>query len=109
MIRLQANVADCTCRFDCNMNEGALSSFFNATFESIGDVADIGFGEIQYIKIYEDTAPIYNGPYEVNPQINKQELQTKDKLMADDISVLAIPYYETQNSAGGNTVIIGGD
>lgn len=50
--------------------------------------------------------PEYEGPYEVTPTIEGFTLETKDKTMADDLSVLSIPYQEVSNPQGGETVII---
>lgn len=50
--------------------------------------------------------PEYEGPYEVTPTIDGFTLETKDKTMADDLSVLSIPYQEVSNPQGGETVII---
>jgi len=46
------------------------------------------------------TAPIYEGPYTVVPEVNAQMLQTKDKKMTDNVTVTAIPYYEVSNTSG---------
>lgn len=51
----------------------------------------------------------YTGTYEVIPKSTEQSLQTKYKYMSDDVSVHAIPYFEVGNTAGGNTVYIGGE
>ena len=51
----------------------------------------------------------YVGEYNVTPKIEQQILTTNDKLMADDITVKAIPFYEVSNPQGGTTFIIGGD
>ena len=45
--------------------------------------------------------PEYEGPYEVTPTIEGFTLETKDKTMADDLSVLSIPYQEVSNPQGG--------
>lgn len=49
----------------------------------------------------------YEGSYSVTPAITEQILETRDKLMVDDLTVQSIPYYETTNPKG-KTVIIGG-
>ncbi len=49
----------------------------------------------------------YLGEYEVVPAIKKQQLDTKDKLMKKDVVISAIPFFETSNDEGGNTVYIG--
>lgn len=50
---------------------------------------------------------LYGGPYEVTPKAwEEQVLQTDGKLMADDVTVLKVPYYETSNIHDGLTVFI---
>lgn len=51
----------------------------------------------------------YIGKYDVIPKIESQVLETRDKLMSDDVTVKAIPFYEVSNPQGGTTFIIGGD
>lgn len=48
----------------------------------------------------------YEGPYDVTPKVTAQTLQTAQKLMREDVSVRAIPYFDVSNPAGGNTVYI---
>ena len=48
----------------------------------------------------------YDGAYTITPKTVAQTLQTKDKKMIDDVSVLAIPYHAVSNQSG-TTVIIG--
>lgn len=43
---------------------------------------------------------IYDGEYLVIPKTEEQKLRTKKKLMADDVTVEAIPYAETSNQYG---------
>lgn len=50
---------------------------------------------------------VYEGEYTITPETTAQTLQTKHKRMQDDLTVLAIPYYETTNTTGGSTVYIG--
>lgn len=51
--------------------------------------------------------PIYDGEYSVTPRFAEQNLETKNKLMTDDVTVEIIPAYEVPNIAGGLTVTIG--
>ena len=51
--------------------------------------------------------PVYKGPYEVYPEVTKQEFETMDKRMVSDLAVMEIPYHEVSN-VSGTTVIIGG-
>lgn len=62
-----------------------------------------------FINISKGNIETYDGEYVVTPvPHDSQTLETKDKLMADDVTVLAIPYYETSN-VSGITVYIGGE
>ena len=52
---------------------------------------------------------MYTGPYTVTPQADEvQTLETRAKTMEDDVTVLAIPYYQTGNLYG-DTVYIGSE
>lgn len=53
-------------------------------------------------------AETYKGEYTVTPDISPIVLDTKDKLMTDDVTVKEIPLWETDNPQGGTTVLIGG-
>lgn len=48
----------------------------------------------------------YEGQYEVTPGVEAQTLETKGKLLTEDILIRAIPYSEIQNKSGGKTVHI---
>lgn len=50
---------------------------------------------------------VYEGPYYVVPRAYDDiVLDTQDKLMTEDVTVSAVPYYETSNLSGGFTVYI---
>lgn len=49
----------------------------------------------------------YVGPYIVEPSMDEQTLDTKQKLMDDDVTVREIRVTYTSNLSGGNTVYIG--
>lgn len=51
----------------------------------------------------------YNGPYQVVPSVATTVLTTADKVMDDDVIVHPIPFFEVSNTAGGNTIYIGGE
>lgn len=55
----------------------------------------------------ENTYKIYEGTYDINPKITMQELETKDKVMLDNVTVNEIYYNETENESGGMTAQIG--
>lgn len=48
----------------------------------------------------------YTGEYDITPAVGSQSLETAQKFMSDDVTVEAIPYVESENSAGGTTVTI---
>lgn len=56
--------------------------------------------------IKNDLPPYYNGEYEVVPKREEQQLETKDKILSQDVVVLEVPYSETSNPAGGTTFYI---
>lgn len=67
----------------------------------------------QKIEVKNDGNIIYNGDpylgeYIITPKIEKQILETKDKLLIKDCEIEAIPFFRTSNEANGFTVIIGG-
>lgn len=62
-----------------------------------------------FVNLSRGQIDIYDGEYIVTPKpFTEQILETKEKTMADDVTVLAIPYYETSN-VSGITIYIGGE
>ena len=61
------------------------------------------FGEVIFIKT-DDT---YVGDYDVIPRVYQQILETKDKLMLDDVTVEEIPIQTVINLSNGFTATIG--
>lgn len=49
----------------------------------------------------------YEGDYTVIPKITEQEMQTKNKMMKDNVTIQQIPFHEFSNETG-TTVVIGG-
>ena len=64
-------------------------------------------GVVQLPNLTPPVHPSYDGPYEVTPRFHEQTLETKEKLMIDDVTVEVIPAHEVTNPAGGLTVTIG--
>lgn len=54
-----------------------------------------------------DALPVYDGDYAVTPTATGQTLNTKKKIMSDDVHIQPIPFFEVSNTSGGNTVYIG--
>ena len=51
----------------------------------------------------------YDGEYAVTPTVQSQTLPTKKKVMAEDVTIKEIPYFDVSNNAGGSTVYIGNE
>lgn len=49
---------------------------------------------------------VYEGTYVITPTTSEQSMATRHKMMADDVTVHAIPYFETSNDSGGITISI---
>lgn len=49
----------------------------------------------------------YLGSYQVVPKANEEQiLETKNRIMTDNVTILEIPYYEVSNDSNGTTVYI---
>lgn len=73
------------------------------------DVSPKITGNITYGIGEGDFSPVYDGDYNVTPlAFQEVKLKTKDKKLIEDIVVKEVPYYETTNLSGGNTVYIAG-
>lgn len=59
-------------------------------------------------KIGDHQYPVYDGPYTATPKFESQELETKDKMMKENVEVEPIFVSKVSNPAGGTTVYIGG-
>lgn len=51
---------------------------------------------------------VYNGKYSITPDDENHVLETKGKVMNDNLTVFKIPLWETSNDSG-TTVYIGGE
>ncbi len=54
-----------------------------------------------------DTHEVYEGSYNLVPKVLAQSVETKDKVMKDNVTVAEIPFHEVSNETG-KTAIIGG-
>lgn len=61
------------------------------------------------VQIVEQHQNLYTGEYTVTPDITPVVLPTRDKLMAEDVTVHKIPLWEIGNPQGGKTILIGGE
>lgn len=58
------------------------------------------------IDIESISRPNYDGDYTIIPSINEQTLETKNKVMTDNLNIKQIPYFQTSNQYG-DTIYIG--
>ena len=73
----------------------------------ISDNQPITFTEDQYISVViSHDVDTYDGEYEVTPRPTQQTLETENRLMERNVSVLGIPYIMASNESGGYTVSI---
>lgn len=60
-------------------------------------------GDLSVTKEYD----AYSGPYEITPKaFESQMLETKNRVLRANLEITEVPYWETSNEAGGNTVYI---
>ena len=82
---------------------------FNVKFSESTKRIRVGFGNIQTVTSAPDVE-IYTGNYEVIPKADEgTTLHTAQKYLTQNVSVRKIPYYETDNTAGGTTIYIASD
>lgn len=71
-----------------------VSNTFSAAFKDVQTVTQYVGGEL------------YNGDYSVTPKVSEQKMNTAGKVMLEDVTVFAIPYFDVSNTSGGSTVYI---
>lgn len=82
---------------------GSFSSNINivGSLNSVGEiVGNLSLNGTEYTD--------YNGEYEITPQVESQILQTRNKIMRNNMQINEIPYYETSNEYG-KTAYIGSE
>lgn len=65
----------------------------------------VNMGEVQTVTKYIG-GEVYDGDYGITPKVEAQTMPTKNKVMADDVTVRAIPFFDVSNTSGGSTVYI---
>lgn len=89
-----------------NVSVGQLKAVVSNTVSLIGKLNPAN--KLQGIISAIEPVESYKGVYTITPKIDSQTMRTKNKKMEDNVTVLAIPYYETSNLTG-KTVYIGGN
>ena len=85
-----------------------MTMFIRVRFEENSHKLGVDFSEIQTVTEYVG-GELYNGEYVATPKVEAQTLPTKSKVMADDVTVNAIPFFDVSNTSGGSTVYIGSE
>ncbi len=93
-------------RFEVKFLQNGRSFFTDLHTDS--QKIDTEFSEFQEISVI-DEIEAYDGPYVVTPAIDSQVLPTAQKRMIDNMTVKAIPYFQTSNPQMGETVYIGSE
>lgn len=93
-------------RFEVKFLQNGRSFFTDLHTDS--QKIDTTFSEFQEISVI-DEIEAYDGPYVVTPAIDSQVLSTAQKRMTDNMTVKAIPYFQTSNPQMGETVYIGSE
>lgn len=84
------------------------SEHFSLEFSETNCSFEVDLGEVYRVP-NPGQAEYYDGSYIVTPKVEDQVLQTSDKLMSDDVTIKAIPFYSTSNQSGGETIYIGSE
>lgn len=77
------------------------NSAFSVGFPSSNSSFNIKFNE----QSGSDTVPPYLGNYTITPKTSEQSMSTAGKKMLQDVTIKAVPYYETSNSKGKTVYI----
>lgn len=62
---------------------------------------------VERIIEHECEYDFYDGDYIITSDVKNQTIETKNKIMKDNIVILKIPIWETSNEANGTTFYIG--
>lgn len=79
---------------------------FPVSFSKSDNTFSADFGQLEVVADYVDPSERYEGEYTATPKVEAQTLPTAKKYLDKDITLLAIPYFETSNNSGGNTAYI---
>ena len=74
-------------------------------FVESGGTLHAKMGEIHKVTEYIGGEE-YEGAYEVTPKVEAQTMQTKNKVLIDDMTIKGIEIHRVKNNGGGTTVYI---
>lgn len=78
---------------------------FNVSMKN--DIKPFAFSFEDFQTTTKIDAEHYKGSYEVTPKAESQSLETKDKFMDNNVTINKMPFFETSNEQGGETIYIG--
>lgn len=91
-------------RFDVTFQE--LDKKLDVDFRTRNEQIKVGFEHLQVVSDNVDV-DYYKGDYTVTPKVEKQELETRQKFLTENVKIKEIPFFEVSNLEGGQTVFIG--
>ena len=71
----------------------------NVKFAEISRAFKPGFGEVQPVTEYIGGEQ-YKGDYIVTPKVISQTMETKNKVLTDDMTIKSIPFFNVSNTSG---------
>lgn len=92
-----------------NVKFGELDNTFKLNFSETECSLSPSFGDVVVMLTPTQDVDLYKGEYNVTPKVEAQLLETANKFMQKDVSIHAIPFYETTNNSGGVTAYIGNE
>lgn len=90
-----------------NLNFEETDTYFELQMREQDERFDVRFEELYLVG--DSALDHYKGTYEVTPKTAAQELETKNKVMDDNVHIKSIPFYSVSNTSGGETVYIGSE
>lgn len=104
----KVSIDDRTCNINGTLSiEQSLTGQITKRMGLTGRLASIGGLTGRLASAYTTHVEAYDGSYEATPKTFSQTLDTKEKYMNDNVSILSIPYFDVGNTSGGSTVYIG--
>lgn len=85
-----------------------ISPKFLVTFDEITHNFGTIFDEVQTVTEYIG-GEVYDGDYVITPKVSEQQAYTAGKVMIEDLTIRAIPFFNVGNIQGGSTVYIGSE
>jgi len=81
---------------------------FATEFRTTNRQINVGFEHLEVVTLMENVE-YYKGQYDVIPSPSSVVLPTAKKMLQNDVTVQAIPFFIVSNTSGGDSVYIGGE